>query len=34
MTSLGIDPGKRAEELDVATFIELANAACKSDFQT
>jgi 16S rRNA (adenine1518-N6/adenine1519-N6)-dimethyltransferase len=27
---LGVDPGRRAEELDVATFAALADAACKS----
>ncbi len=27
----GIDPGRRAEELAVATFIQLANATCKSE---
>jgi 16S rRNA (adenine1518-N6/adenine1519-N6)-dimethyltransferase len=28
--ALGIDPGRRAEELAVETFVALANAACKS----
>jgi len=30
LEALGIDPGLRAEELEVATFVRLANAACKS----
>jgi 16S rRNA (adenine1518-N6/adenine1519-N6)-dimethyltransferase len=29
MVQLGIDPGLRAEQLDVAAFAKLANAACK-----
>jgi 16S rRNA (adenine1518-N6/adenine1519-N6)-dimethyltransferase len=30
LEALGIDPGRRAEELAVETFVALANAACKS----
>ena len=30
LEALGIDPGRRAEELAVETFIALANAACKA----
>jgi 16S rRNA (adenine1518-N6/adenine1519-N6)-dimethyltransferase len=31
LEALGIDPGQRAEALDVATFARLANAACKAE---
>ncbi|MCP3671834.1 MAG: 16S rRNA (adenine(1518)-N(6)/adenine(1519)-N(6))-dimethyltransferase RsmA [Gammaproteobacteria bacterium] len=31
MEELGINPGLRAEQLDVETFAQLANAACKTD---
>ncbi|MCP4126731.1 MAG: 16S rRNA (adenine(1518)-N(6)/adenine(1519)-N(6))-dimethyltransferase RsmA [Gammaproteobacteria bacterium] len=31
MEELGINPGLRAEQLDVATFARLANTACKTD---
>lgn len=30
LQSLGLNPGQRAEELSVETFVQLANAACKS----
>ena len=29
LRALDVDPGQRAEELDVSTFAALANAACK-----
>ncbi len=29
LTAQGLDPGQRAEELSVETFVHLANAACK-----
>jgi 16S rRNA (adenine1518-N6/adenine1519-N6)-dimethyltransferase len=31
LEALGIDPGQRAEALDVPTFARLANAACKPE---
>jgi 16S rRNA (adenine1518-N6/adenine1519-N6)-dimethyltransferase len=30
LAALGVDPGARAEELSVETFVRLANAACKT----
>jgi 16S rRNA (adenine1518-N6/adenine1519-N6)-dimethyltransferase len=33
LETLGVDPGQRPEELDIATFAALANAACKSTRQ-